>query len=158
MYLISGEQFGIQPEGIDLLRSGYPYRSISKDSIDAVRIYKGKNYQRWRFMLVLGLMILAVVLYYSYLLFLYIIDPLTRTIHIEFIAAIAMPFFLGLFLVIASLQKATNLQIDHDGKKTVCSLRKIEKERQLPELITSLQQLVPSHRVHIEVALERKIS
>lgn len=153
MYLITGEQFGLKKEGIDLLRSGFPYQSIEKDSIESIHIFRGHNYQRWRVMLVLGIALIGFVMYYSYLLYLYYQNPNYRTLDVKFIAAIGIPFFLGAFLVVASLQKGPNLKVEFQGTRKILSLRKIQKDGNLPQLIEELQSWVSSHRLNIDIAI-----
>lgn len=151
-YQFRTEQFGLNDEGIHLLRTGFPYLSMPWRDITKVKIRQGREYSRWRIMLGLGILLLSFSIVYGIAIYRFLNSGTSGWLELEYIAAIGMPLAIGGFLVAGAMQRSPVMELKHAGKLYHLSLRAFAKEGQLHDFVQEVKSL--GAPLSVEAALD----
>jgi hypothetical protein len=130
-YEFETAEFGVSQEGIHLLRNRFNYKSYNYRDIDKIEIAKGHLINNWWIVFVIGLALITSTLFYSYNLYLDVVEVRVPRLYIEAFALPVIPLFLGFYCLWASLRKGETIQIVHNGKTSSLPLVTLKKDNQL---------------------------
>lgn len=122
-------QFGINSEGIHLLRNRFPYKTIPIQDVESLSIVRGHEFRRWPLVLGFGgALVLLSIVYVVQLYNIYLADK--DTIYAMGLAAILIPLSIGLLLTYLGFKKFLVLKVLANHKKKYFSLKSLERRGQ----------------------------
>lgn len=148
-YAFYTDEFGVDENGIHLLRNRFRYHTFQHEEIRQLRVGRGPDIQNWGGMLTFGVLLLLAGLGSLYALYRFFIEGEG---HIE-LQLVVVPFFPLLFgglAMYSALRRTVVLEIWQEARPRRVSLRAIAQTGQLQELIAHLRT---RHRT-LEVAPE----
>jgi len=133
LYTFETDQFGINDEGIHLLRSKYNYKSIVTGEIEFIELIRGKEFVNWVFILLIGIVMLVFGLYYGLSLFDFFNSSNGGRIYIEELLVPFFPICIGIYMVYVSFRTTMILKVQLKNKKFQLSMRPLIKEGKYEE-------------------------
>lgn len=130
-------------EGIHLLRNRFNYSSIPYKSVQIASIKKGREYKYWLLMLIAGIIILALSLFYASILLSFFHLELGNGFYIESELFTLFPAIGGASLLALSFRKTIGLEIQTVEKKYWFSLKKFTKDYTLQRFHQYLKTHLP---------------
>ncbi len=140
-------QFGINPEGLHLLRNNFNFESISFGEIQRATIERGKDFKNWKIMLLIGLLSFGTALYLTAKIIYGLTEGVHGVIYIEAIVLPVLPGIAGVLLIFSSIRKAVVLRLTTNKKKHWLSLRALEKDGSLEEFEAYMQDHLPKLKI-----------
>lgn len=144
------DQFGVNPEGIHLLRSKFIYKTIPYDEIQSSVIKNGREYKNWVIMLIIGLASIAFAINHIYNLWNFFHSPEGGVIYIESLIVPFFPTIIGLLLIYLSLRNTLILNIMTLQKNHTLSLRPLIRKNVISEFEKYLKSQISGLTVHVE--------
>jgi hypothetical protein len=128
-YFFETREFGVSDNGIHLLRSGFNYATIEFNQVDSLTIERGKELNNWIVILIIGLALVTLSVYYSLRLFNIIDNNEVKVIYIEEILIPLIPFMLGGYCLYSSTRNGTILRITTiNNRANKFPLKELEKD------------------------------
>jgi hypothetical protein len=137
-YEFETNEMGISTEGIHLLRNRFNYKTYPFRDIESMEIGHGRLVNNWLLILVLGCSLVIGAFYYSFQLFLDVIEVRVPRLYIEAFIVPVIPFMLGSYCLWVSLRSGTILKVIQNGRRSSFPLEKLVKANQLESLQTFL--------------------
>jgi pilus assembly protein TadC len=129
------DQFGLSERGLHLLRGRYNYDTIGFDSIDSIKIVKGRQVNNWFVLLLIGLILFSFGLFATYkVIYEYFFADNFIHFYIEQFLLPILPLFLGAFSIYFSLTKGPVLKISVNNKTKQFPIGQLEKNGQIDDL------------------------
>ncbi|MER2997977.1 hypothetical protein [Pontibacter populi] len=139
-YIHFTEQFGINNDGIHLLRSRYNYKSIPFSDIASIEFKRGKVIKNWLLLLLFGLGCLVFSLFYSYIIFDFFISDEQGRIYIEEIVVPVIPAFAGIAALLVSLRTSEVAIVNYNTSKLVLDLSELAKQNKVADFVIYLSE------------------
>jgi hypothetical protein len=118
LYKFETGQFGISESGIHLLRSGYNYETIAFDTLEEIRIKKGRQISNWGLALLFGAVCTVVGLFVAYrVLHEWFLGNNIRTFYVQQFVFPIFPLLLGIYSIVVSLKIDFVIVVKINGKQ-----------------------------------------
>jgi len=143
-YAFHTNQFGINPEGVHLLRNNFNYQLIPFIAINSITIRKGKDFRNWPLMLAVGLIFMAFAVYHTMNIVDFFQSDRGGTYYLETLILPFFPALFGVLLVVLSFRTTMGIELVTDDKKHWLSLRSFVKAGSMADFATYLRSLVPA--------------
>lgn len=131
MYKFETEHFAVSDTGVHLLRSRFNYETIGFETIKAVDIKGGKELKNWRWVLFIGVALIAFVVFDLYQIYQLFISDGTFVIYVERLLIPLFPLLVGGYSIIISLRSTVVFTFKTDKKSYYLSLRELVKDNSL---------------------------
>lgn len=141
-------QFGVNTDGIHLLRSKFVYESITFNEIQSSIIKKGREFKNWIIMFIIGLILIGFALNHIYNLWNFFHSEEGGVIYIESFIIPFFPTIIGFILVYLSFRNTLVLQIMTRKKNKVLSLRPLIKKDVIEEFEKYMKSQMPGIQIH----------
>jgi hypothetical protein len=131
-YAYETTEFGLSDEGIHLLRSRFNYETIPFSDVQSITIERGKELNNWILILLFGVALITVSLFYILRALHVIGNYEVNVIYIEQIVIPVIPLLLGCYCLYSSTRNGTILRLKTvKNKKDKFPLKEIEKTNSL---------------------------
>ena len=130
-YKFETEHFAVSDTGVHLLRSRFNYETIGFETIKAVDIKGGKELKNWRWVLFIGVALIAFVVFDLYQIYQLFISDGTFVIYVERLLIPLFPLLVGGYSIIISLRSTVVFTFKTDKKSYYLSLRELVKDNSL---------------------------
>ena len=148
-YQLFSDQFGINTQGIHLLRNRFNYESISFNEVYSSSIKRGKEFKNWKTMMFVGVLFFSFAIFHIFNLWIFFNSNVGGTFYIESFLIPFFPIVIGSTLIYLSFRNSIGLEINTVKKRYWLSLRKIEKEDQLNEFKKYIRTKIPELTIEI---------
>lgn len=139
-YTFETNQFGINEEGIHLLRNRFNYKSIQTKEIESLELKNGKEFKNWILLLLLGIGMLTFAGYYVIAIISFFNDASSGSFYIEELLVPFLPTFIGAYLIYISFKNTINLIVRLRNKKFQFSMSQLIKDNKLEEFEIFIQE------------------
>lgn len=142
------EQFAVSEKKLHLMRDRYSYKEIDFDKVNSIIIRKGKDLRNWLRVLIVGLGLLAYVIYDIIKVFPLFYDHLELVIYIERLSYTLLPFMLGIYSLIVSLRTTMVMIVYAGSRKYHFSLRHLIKTNKYADFKVSIKNIFPVIKIN----------
>lgn len=130
-YTFQTTQFGINDEGLYLLRNRFNYKSYDRHQVVSFELKQGKEYSNWKVLIALGIALIIFAIYYSLGLLEFFNQSNGGRIYIEELLVPFLPTCIGLYLLFISFKNTINLIVVIKNEKLQLSLKELIHAGQL---------------------------
>lgn len=146
-FLFQTTEFAMSEYSFHFLRNRFNYKTIDSAEISEVILERGRQVNNWLIILLVGIGLVTISLYYSLKLFYYMTDDSSSgPIFIESFVIPVIPMFLGIYSLYISLKTGARLKvIFNDNKSKHFPLAKEKKDGKIDSLIQTLKSSTSFH-------------
>jgi hypothetical protein len=141
-YLFLTPEFGVNEEGLHLLRNGFKYKTIEFREIHQIKIEKGKYIHNWFLVFVLGIALVISGGYFSINMFNSLVAGTLNRFSYGLVALPLLPLF-GSYFIYSSLQAGLTVKVEYgNGLKDRFPLNEIVESDSANALVDFLKEKV----------------
>lgn len=140
-FLFETTDFAISEHSFHFLRNRFNYKTIDAKEVRQVVLERGHQVNNWLIILVVGIGLTSVGLYYSFKLFYYLLDDSSSDpIFIESFVIPIIPILLGIYSLYVSLKTDARLRvIFSDNKSKHFALAKVKADGKIDSLTKTVK-------------------